>query len=107
MVKFVKKTSLSSFDNEGSKEKAINFSFLVREGKPLLSWSWGENDRGCNQSSLFPALKKGKNAWLLETRWISSGHYNWSEGDEIILSYKEGVKMLLENGAFNDIFSLG
>lgn len=66
----------------------------------VLSWEDNLSLYGWDSCELFPAWHKGERAWLRRDVWCASEGYSASGTQEYVLSFEEGVKLLIEHGKF-------
>lgn len=60
---------------------------------------------GCDLVELYPAVHNGQHAFLLVEEWSPAEGYSASGIQETILPLEEGVKFLVEQGAFEHLWT--
>lgn len=102
-IKYVVKETiqLNVFPN-GSKYEPIN-SLLVGELN-IYEWDTPQDGSGREEYKLYPAYYKGEKAWVLWKRRNSIANYIGEGEGEEILSFEDGVKLLIKNGAYEWMF---
>jgi|Deesub1362A_J573_1020465.scaffolds.fasta_scaffold47014_1 hypothetical protein len=74
-------------------------------GEPIAKWEDGHRETGHDVVRLMPAFHNGARVWLIRRAWCPAHGYCAAGTEEQILSFKEGVRLLLERGAFNHLFA--
>lgn len=73
----------------------------------IARWDADQNSYGHNEVSIYPGFLKGEPAFLIKRYWISSAGYSCTGlTGENILNFEQGVKLLIENGAYKHMFVL-
>lgn len=67
----------------------------------VLSFYDHESSYGEDYSEVFPAFHNGNQCWLRRDTWNPSRGYSASGTSEYILSFEEGVKLLIEREVFS------
>ena len=74
---------------------------FLRSETSVLRWESGHSVAGYDVNNLFPAWVKGKRAFMLRRSWRALSPYNADGTQEDLLTFKEGVKILIERGVYD------
>jgi len=87
-------------------DREVDGTLLVGE-KPIGEWPANHSDCGRDNVEVFPAYHNGGKAFVVREEWQPDYDrgYNAQGTDEYILSFEDGVKLLLEHGAYEHLFS--
>ena len=88
----------------GSYEEEVEGSLLV--GEIIHTWNGGHDHYGSEDYYLRPAYYKGEKAFLKSWSWCPAPGYCASGEGESILTFDEGVKLLLKLGAYERMFQI-
>jgi hypothetical protein len=109
-MKFKEKTFLSDEDygpTGGWTDKGLDEgeTLLIGE-KCICKWEETIDDRGGYNHFIFPAFYNGKKSFLQRRRWwAGEGYSSGNDGKhEEIIKFEDGVKLLLEHGAYEWMF---
>lgn len=87
----------------GFLEKKINISLLVGE-ECLLRWEGEEEETGRDIFYLFPAIKEGESIFYIDSHWDPALNYSASGSYSKLISFQEGIALLVEKGACQHLF---
>lgn len=76
---------------------------LLVDDEPIGRWEEGQCQYGSDAVRVYPAYHCGKKVFLLERVWCPSMGYCVSGTEEEIISFEDGVKMLLAHGAYENM----
>mgnify|MGYP005651662973 CR=1 FL=1 len=75
-------------------------TFLLGD-RAIATFEENQSQYGCDYTRVVPAWVEGKRAFIVQRSWSPAPGYS-SEGDEdVIISFEEGVKLLLEKGIYD------
>lgn len=103
-MKFKEKNYLEQRDSTSqlSPEEISGKSLLV--GTCIATWNEGHTEYGFDDVEIFPAYHDGEKAFLISRDWNASAPYCAEGTEEEIISFKEGVNLLLSKGAYEHLF---
>ena len=78
---------------------------LLVDDAPTGRWEEGETQYGSDAVRVYPAYHCGKKCFLVERVWSPAMGYCASGTEEEIVSFDEGVKMLLVHGAYENMWA--
>lgn len=78
---------------------------LLVDDSPIGRWEEGECQYGSDAVRIYPAYHCGKKAFLLERVWCPELGYCASGTEETVISFEEGVKLLLAHGAYENMWA--
>ena len=105
-MKFVEKTTIKVNDNpNGFHLEEVNECLLIGE-KPIHRWDGTKKETGYYTNWIWPAFYAGRRAWIHESDWNSIGQHCGSGGEENILEFEKGCKMLFELGVYGHLFAI-
>lgn len=85
-------------------DEPVGKSLLVGENV-IHSYAADQCSYGENFCSIFPAYYGGEKAFLVKKTWCSATGYSCSGlKSETILCFKDGVSLLLKEGAYKHLF---
>ena len=103
-MKFIKTSELSRMCHDDGHMRPVEGTLLV--GDEFVAEFAGEVDRtGAESMRVYPAFHNGVKCWLTE-KWfrVFSGQGTDPWPGEEIVSFEEGVKLLLERGAYDHLW---
>ena len=86
-------------------DKEVEGTLLVGV-KPIGEWKKDHSQFGHNNVDIFPAYHNGEKVFVVRETWQPDYDQGYcAQGtDEYIMSFEEGVKLLLEHGAYRHLF---
>jgi hypothetical protein len=99
-IRFIEQSTLKTRSGVSS-EPDIEVKTFLRSDVSVLRWESGHNVAGYDVNNLFPAWVKGKRAFMLRRSWRALSPYNAEGTQEDLLTFKEGVKILIEQGVYD------
>lgn len=99
-MRFVEKSTLAVDRNpNGSYDQEVP-TFLVSE-QPVLMFDSDQSSYGSSCCYLYPAWSKGERCFLFSKYWQSAFGYIATGFSEEIITFEEGVKLLVEHHVYN------
>jgi hypothetical protein len=74
-------------------------------GNEIAFWRGAESSYGSDAVRIFPAIYRGEKAFIIQRTWCAAMGYCASGTEEDILSFEEGVDLLLKHGAYSHMWS--
>lgn len=103
-MKYTQKTTITVDQNpNGSYEVEVEKSLLVSD--TIYSWDADHSRYGYNSYDIRPCFHGGEKAFLLEWSWCPAPGYSAQGEGEEILTFENGVKLLIEHGAYAKMFA--
>ena len=104
-MKYQIQTTLLQRDaNEQGADAAVEGVLLV--GQCVASFLTNHSGYGYDVTHIKPAVYKGEHAWLRVDSWCAASGYSSSGDEETILTFEEGVRLLVEHGQFAVLFDV-
>ena len=100
---FFEKTTLAQ---RGAVDPAPNeyVNGLLVDDSPIGRWEEGQSQYGSDAVRIYPAHHCGEKCFLLQKIWCPENGYCASGTEEEIISFEEGVKLLLAHGAYEHMW---
>lgn len=99
-LRFIEQTTLQTRGPVDS-EPDVECETFLRSEKSILCWQSGHERAGYDYNHLFAAWVNGKRAFLLRKIWHALAPYCADGTHESLLTFEEGVKLLVENGVYD------
>ena len=99
-LRFIEQNTLKTRSGVSS-EPDVEIKTFQRSETSVLRWESGHNVAGYDCNNLFPAWVKGKRAFLLRRVWRALSPYNADGTQEDLLTFEQGVKILIEQGVYD------
>jgi len=104
-VKFRERTTMVVDNNpNGNYEESIGDHTLLVSDTVICEWDSDDSEYGYQANAIYPAYWDGKKSWLHTTSWIPGSGYCADGGGDNILSWEDGVDLLLRRGAYEQAF---
>ena len=103
-MRFEEKVTLARRSNIEQMASEEVDGLLVGE-KVIHCWEEGNSQYGYDSCSIRPAFTKGQKGWLVTKDWVAAPKYSADGTVDRVLTFEEGVRMLLDKGAFEHIFN--
>lgn len=102
-MNFKEKLTLSVDQNpNGSYTQDVEGTLLV--GDVIFSWDGDYDHYGNHSYTLSPCYHNGEKAFLKSWTWYPADGYSASGEGEGILTFKDGVELLINQGAYKHMF---
>jgi hypothetical protein len=99
---FKEKTELINIRNGEDRSESV-FGLLI--GKERVAEYYGDIDQyGRWANKLYPAWYKGERCWLESGQWAPNEGYCAEMRNQRILTFQEGVKILMKQGCFKHLW---
>lgn len=99
----IKNSLLCRGATEQEADMQIDGLFLIGDDS-IASYTDGECRYGENYCDIFPAVLGGEKCFLLREQWSPCNGYSASGTDETILTFEEGITLLLDRGAYEHLW---
>jgi len=90
---------------EQMEDEPVEGTLLVGD-KILFRWNDNQSSYGYDRCTISPAFINGERCWVVEEVWESANGYNASGYEERIIDYKDGLNLLIDLDAFEQLFSI-
>jgi len=102
-VNYVERNSLMQRDSTRSIEDLPVDTWLTGDLK-IIIFEENHSEFGCDACALYPAFVNGKKAFHVIRNWDAAHGYCAEGVEEELISFSQGVKLLVRLGAYEWIF---